>query len=182
MSDNKKNIEAVLCSLVKEYGKSLYKKENAKRLKSLLSDFAVRFPKERKVLNVLIDEGIPERLLDIDSGLNDEKHYVIVSCCLQLIEDIGFTENRAMEAVKIFTTGLGWKIPTEEIQIYNSKNDKEQKQNKQLELKLKNSQKKYLSLKKQIKEKKDALEYVKHEYEELRENYKEKEIIDIIIK
>ena len=105
------SIEDVLRSLIEKHGKDLYKKENAFRLKSFLSDFAVKFPKERKFLNVVIDEGIQEKLLSIDNGTNDEKHYVVVSCCLKLTEDIGFSENRAKEAVNILATGLGWKIP-----------------------------------------------------------------------
>lgn len=104
-------IEDVLRALIKSHGKDLYRKENSSRLKSFLSDFAVKFPKERKFLNVVIDEGIQEKLLNIDNGTNDEKHYVIVSCCLKLTEDIGFSENRAIEAVNILATGLGWKIP-----------------------------------------------------------------------
>ena len=104
-------IEDVLRALIKSHGKDLYRKENSSRLKSFLSDFAVKFPKERKFLNVVIDEGIQEKLLNIDNGTNDEKHYVIVSCCLKLTEDIGFSENRATEAVNILATGLGWKIP-----------------------------------------------------------------------
>lgn len=104
-------IEDVLRALIKSHGKDLYRKENSSRLKSFLSDFAGKFPKERKVLNVVIDEGIQEKLLNIDNGTNDEKHYVIVSCCQRLTEDIGFSENRAKEAVNILATGLGWKIP-----------------------------------------------------------------------
>lgn len=104
-------IEDVLYSLIEKHGKNLYKKENASKLKSFLSDFAGKFPKERKVLNVVIDEGIQEKLLNIDNGTNDEKHYVIVSCCQRLTEDIGFSENRAKEVVNILATGLGWKIP-----------------------------------------------------------------------
>ena len=104
-------IEDVLRALIKSHSKDLYRKENSSRLKSFLSDFAVKFSKERKFLNVVIDEGIQEKLLNIDNGTNDEKHYVIVSCCLKLTEDIGFSENRATEAVNILATGLGWKIP-----------------------------------------------------------------------
>lgn len=104
-------IEDVLRALIKSHGKDLYRKENASKLKSFLSDFAGKFPKERKVLNVVIDEGIQEKLLNIDNGTNDEKHYVIVSCCQRLTEDIGFSENRAKEVVNILATGLGWKIP-----------------------------------------------------------------------
>lgn len=104
-------IEDVLRALIKSHGKDLYRKENSSRLKSFLSDFAGKFPKERKVLNVVIDEGIQEKLLNIDNGTNDEKHYVIVSCCQRLTEDIGFSENRAKEVVNILATGLGWKIP-----------------------------------------------------------------------
>lgn len=104
-------IEDVLRALIKSHGKDLYKKENASKLKSFLSDFAGKFSKERKVLNVVIDEGIQEKLLNINNGTNDEKHYVIVSCCQRLTEDIGFSENRAKEVVNILATGLGWKIP-----------------------------------------------------------------------
>lgn len=105
------SIEDVLRSLIEEHGKDLYKKENTFRLKSFLSDFAVKFPKERKFLNVVLDEGIQEKLLSIDNGSNDDKHYVVASCCLRLTEDIGFSENRATEALKILTAGLGWEDP-----------------------------------------------------------------------
>lgn len=112
MSDNKeKDIEDVLRSLIKERGKELYKKENANKLKSLLSDFAVKFSKERKFLNMVIDEGIQEKLLGIDNGANDEKHYAAVSCRIHLTEELGLAENRATEAVNILAAGLGWEAP-----------------------------------------------------------------------
>jgi len=104
-------IEDVLRALIKSHGKDLYRKENSSRLKSFLSDFAGKFPKERKVLNVVIDEGIQEKLLNIDNGTNDEKHYVAVSCRIRLTEDIGLAENRATEAVNILALGLGWETP-----------------------------------------------------------------------
>lgn len=111
MSDDTETIEDVLRSVIKEHGKDLYKKENAARLKSFLSDFAVRFPKERNRLNIAIDEGIQEKLLGIDNGSNDEKHHIAVSCSIRLTEDIGFTEKRAMEAVNILAAGLDWEMP-----------------------------------------------------------------------
>ena len=114
------SIEDVLRSLIEEHGKDLYKKENTFRLKSFLSDFAVKFPKERKFLNVVLDEGIQEKLLSIDNGSNDDKHYVVASCCLRLTEDIGFTENRAMEALDILAIGLGWDTPLSKLIVEQS--------------------------------------------------------------
>lgn len=102
------SIEKLLQVLLKENGKNLYKKENSAILKDFLRDFGIKFSNERKLLNVVIDEGIQEKLLDIDDGSTEEKHNVVVSCCTYLMNDIGFTENRAMEAVNILTTGLGW--------------------------------------------------------------------------
>ena len=102
------SIEKLLQVLIKENGKNLYKKENSAILKDFLRDFGIKFSNERKLLNVVIDEGIQEKLLDIDDGSTEEKHNVVVSCCTYLMNDIGFTENRAMEAVNILTAGLGW--------------------------------------------------------------------------
>ena len=102
------SIENLLQILLKENGKNLYKKENSAILKDFLRDFGIKFSNEKKLLNVVIDEGIQEKLLDIDDGSTEEKHNVVVSCCTYLMNDIGFTENRAMEAVNILTAGLGW--------------------------------------------------------------------------
>ena len=102
------SIENLLQVLIKENGKNLYKKENSAILKDFLRDFGIKFWNERKLLNVVIDEGIQEKLLDIDDGSTEEKYNVVVSCCTHLMNDIGFTENRAMETVNVLTAGLGW--------------------------------------------------------------------------
>lgn len=102
------SIENLLQVLIKENGKNLYKKENSAILKDFLRDFGIKFSNERKLLNVVIDEGIQEKLLDIDDGSTEEKYNVVISCCTHLMNDIGLTENRAMESVNILTAGLGW--------------------------------------------------------------------------
>lgn len=102
------SIENLLQILLKENGKNLYKKENSAILKDFLRDFGIKFSNEKKLLNVVIDEGIQEKLLDIDDGSTEEKHNVVVSCCTHLMNDIGLTENHAMESVNILTAGLGW--------------------------------------------------------------------------
>ena len=102
------SIENLLQILLKENGKNLYKKENSAILKDFLRDFGIKFSNEKKLLNVVIDEGIQEKLLDINDGSTEEKHNVVVSCCTHLMNDIGLTENHAMESVNILTAGLGW--------------------------------------------------------------------------
>ena len=103
----------ILRSLVLERGTELYKSEKSQQLKSLLSDMAVNFQKERKTLNIAITEGIPSKLLSYDGKSDDEKRIGLYEIVHQLEEDCGMSKERAIETVNYLATGLGWKIQLE---------------------------------------------------------------------
>ena len=103
----------ILRSLVLERGTELYKSEKSQQLKSLLSDMAVNFQKERKTLNIAITEGIPSKLLSYDGKSDDEKRTALYNNAYFLQEDTGLNKERAIETVNYLATGLGWKVQLE---------------------------------------------------------------------
>ena len=105
-------IEGVLRSIVLEYGEKIYENSNAQRFKALLYDLAVRFPKERKGLNIAIDNQIPARLLKKNGSNNDEKTHEVTESTYILVDTIGFQPEIAQGIVNILAAGLGWKIKT----------------------------------------------------------------------
>ena len=103
----------ILRSLVLERGTELYKSEKSQQLKSLLSDMAVNFQKERKTLNIAITEGIPSKLLSYDGKSDDEKRTALYNSAYFLQEDYSMSKERATQAVNYLASGLGWKIQLE---------------------------------------------------------------------
>jgi hypothetical protein len=103
----------ILRSLVLERGTELYKSEKSQQLKSLLSDMAVNFQKERKTLDIAIMEGVPSRLLSYDGKSDKEKQIGLYEIVHQLGEDCGMSKERAIETVNYLATGLGWKVQLE---------------------------------------------------------------------
>ena len=98
----------VLRSLVLERGTDIYKAGNGHKLKAFLSDMAVAFPKERKTLNIAIQENIPSKLLGYDNKAEDEKQIAMYDCVYQLEEEYGLSKERATEVVNSLVVGLGW--------------------------------------------------------------------------
>lgn len=103
----------ILRSLVLERGTELYKSEKSQQLKSLLSDMAVNFQKERKTLNIAITEGIPSKLLSYDGKSDEEKRTALYNNAYFLQEDTGLNKERATQTVNYLATGLGWKVQLE---------------------------------------------------------------------
>ena len=104
-------IQGVVRALILERGAELYKKESARQLKALLGDLAASFPRELKVLTIVVQEGVQERLLKADDDTDEEKREAAVWCKKYLTEYIGMADERAAEAVNILAAGLGWKPP-----------------------------------------------------------------------
>ena len=100
----------VLRSLVLELGTDIYKAGNGHKLKAFLSDMAVAFPKERKTLNIAIQENIPSKLLGYDNKAEDERQIAMYDCVYQLEEDCGLSKERATEVVNYLVVGLGWSV------------------------------------------------------------------------
>ena len=103
----------ILRSLVLERGTELYKSEKSQQLKSLLSDIAVNFQKERKTLNIAIMEGIPSKLLSYDGKSDDEKRTALYNNAYFLQEDYEMSNRGATQTVNYLATGLGWKVQLE---------------------------------------------------------------------
>ena len=104
-------IQGVMRTLILERGAELYKKESTHQLKALLDDMAAGFPRELKVLNHVIQEGVQERLLKADDGTDEEKREAATWCRKYLTEYAGMADERVAEAVNILAAGLGWKPP-----------------------------------------------------------------------
>lgn len=104
-----KPLNETLKKIVSEYGEEIYKRENSKRLKSILDDF-VMGKQNLKTLNIAIQEGIPERLLSCNNMIDDEKHFVTERCINQLEWGYGISKEKALETVNYFSLGLGWEI------------------------------------------------------------------------
>ena len=103
-------ISEIIRSLTLHYGKQIYERENSQRFKALLSDLAVNFPKERKLLNVAILEGIADRLFDCDDESDDRKYTVMSYCKKDLVEENCIVEAAATDVVNILADGLGWAL------------------------------------------------------------------------
>ena len=103
-------IEAVMSDLVNQFGKDVYKKDNATKLKNLLCDLAAKFPRELKLLTRVVPEGLQEILLNADNGSEDEKQSAVTAFQKQLVENAFLSEQIAAEAANILAGGLGWKI------------------------------------------------------------------------
>lgn len=103
-------IEGVMSDLVNQFGKDVYKKDNATKLKNLLCDLAVKFPRELKLLTRVVPEGLQEILLNADNGSEDEKQSAVIAFQKQLVENAFLSDQVAAEAANILTVGLGWKI------------------------------------------------------------------------
>ena len=104
-------IQGVVRALILERGVELYKKASARQLKALLGDLAAGFPRELKVLTIVVQEGVQERLLKADGGTDEEKREAAAWCKKYLTEYTGMADERAAEAVNILAAGLGWKPP-----------------------------------------------------------------------
>ena len=100
----------VLRSLVLERGTDIYKAGNGHKLRAFLSDMAVAFPKERKTLNIAIQENIPSKLLGYDKKAEEERQIAMYDCVYQLEEDCGLSKERATEVVDYLAVGLGWSV------------------------------------------------------------------------
>ena len=109
-SPDTSTLGGVLRSLVLEQGTDIYKAENGHKLKAFLSDIAVAFPKERKTLNIAIQENIPSKLLGYDKKAEDERQIAMYDCVYQLEEDCGLSKERATEVVNYLAVGLGWSV------------------------------------------------------------------------
>ena len=103
-------IEGVMSDLVNQFGKDVYKKDNATKLKNLLCDLAAKFPRELKLLTRVVPEGLQEILLNADNGSEDEKQSAVTAFQKQLVENAFLSDQVAAEAANILTVGLGWKI------------------------------------------------------------------------
>jgi len=117
----------VLRSLVLERGTDIYKAGNGHKLKAFLSDIAVAFPKERKTLNIAIQENIPSKLLGYDNKAEDERQIAMYDCVYQLEEDCGLSKERATEVVNYLAVGLGWETQNKETQTKKTSSSKAKK-------------------------------------------------------
>ncbi len=115
-------IEALLANIVQNYGgPELYKEENARKLAGLLKDFSgFKFQDEVKLLSRVVPEGFQEVLYNANNSSPEEKQGALAACKMKLIDNLYFSEAKAVEATNILAAGLCWNAS----QKKNTSNDK----------------------------------------------------------
>ena len=99
-------MEGIIRALVLERGESLYENDNAQQFKSLISDYAPKFPKEKIQLGIAIDAGIPEKILKARNSDATEQMATLTICKHNLIDTVGITEAVAIKVINLLAYGL----------------------------------------------------------------------------
>ena len=98
-------IEGILRSIIQNHGENIYAATN---FKAYISDYAAKFPKERKLIGLAISEEIPNILLDANEKSEDERQTAIKECIFRLQDHLCMEENGAKSVVNMLAEGLGW--------------------------------------------------------------------------
>ena len=106
--ENKENIRLIVKELVAQYGMEVL--QNVDRVNALLMDYAPRLEKERKLLVMVMREGILSRLLRfLDEG-EEKRKFDINKCVKQLASDIWITEMAARYAIYVLGYAIGMDV------------------------------------------------------------------------
>lgn len=108
----------VIRHIVEQYSESIF--SDNKKLSALLMDLITEKTKERNIIGIAVQAGVPSKILSVNNSDNNDKKLVFAQCKLFLCEDYGMNENWATFAVSAFAYGLGWNDnidqPVEKIQ------------------------------------------------------------------
>lgn len=92
--------------IISQYGTNIF--SDSKRFSALLMDLIIEKVKERNILKIAINAGIPSKLLSAESLDNTDKNLISSECKLILCENYGIEQEWAIFAVNCFTSALGW--------------------------------------------------------------------------
>lgn len=108
----REDINQVLLKLIDDYGMDLL--SNINRLNALLMDLAPHSEKERKLLIMVMKEGILSKLTKLVNLDQAEQEFEINKCIKQLVSDIWITEAAARYATYVLAGAIGIHIVLEE--------------------------------------------------------------------
>lgn len=92
--------------IISQYGTNIF--SDSKRFSALLMDLIVEKVKERNILKIAINAGIPSKILSAEDLDNNDKNLISLECKLILCENYGIEQEWANFAVNCFTSALGW--------------------------------------------------------------------------
>lgn len=103
--DERKNVNQVIKNLVEVYGIEIL--EDSNRMNALLMDYIPHSDKERKLIILVIREGIVSLLRKIMNDTKENQKFGLNKCVRQLVENLWITETAAKYAVTILATIIG---------------------------------------------------------------------------
>ena len=101
----REDISQILKKLVEDFGKDVLL--DVSRTNALLMDYAPHSKKERKLIVMVMKEGILSQLLCLANKTDDEKKFGINKCIKQLMSDIWITEAAARYAITVLANAVG---------------------------------------------------------------------------
>lgn len=116
--DEREDFKQVLMNLVESQGIDLL--ENTSRLNAFLMDLAPRSEKERKLVIMVLREGILSKIMRLVDKNEDNQKFGINKCIKQLAADIWITEVAARYAVFVIASCVGINV---ELNNSNSNED-----------------------------------------------------------
>lgn len=102
----------VLKYIVDQYSIDIF--YNSKRLNSLIMDLITQNIKERNILKIAVNAGIPIKILSANNLDNTDKVLILSQCKLILTEDYGIEDIWAKFAVDCFAYSVDWDIDNKE--------------------------------------------------------------------
>lgn len=103
--NDREDIKQIVKKLVAQYGVEIL--ENVNRMNALLMDYAPHSDKERKLVIMVMREGIVSKLMKVTNENEDNQKIKINRCVNQLVDSIWITESAARYAVSVLTTAMG---------------------------------------------------------------------------
>lgn len=103
--EEREDINQILRKLVNDFGKEVLL--DISRTNALLMDYAPHSEKERKLIVMVMKEGVISKLLKLIDKSEEEKKYGVNKCINQLISDIWITEMAARYAVIVLANAIG---------------------------------------------------------------------------
>lgn len=101
---NNNSIKEVVIRIVSNYGVELL--EDTARFNALLKDFSPTLEKERKLLLLVLKEGLVNQLLKLQKEKEEVQNYEIRKCIKKLVDKTWITEDAAQYATLIFSEVL----------------------------------------------------------------------------
>lgn len=109
--NGREDIKEIIRNLVEQYGVVFL--EDISRTNALLMDYAPHSDKERKLIVMVMREGIVPQLMKIVKENEDTQKLRIASCIKQLVERIWITETAAKYAVLVLASAIGVNVDIE---------------------------------------------------------------------